>query len=302
MSYLPCCKRLGLQRLEQLRALDALRRRREPQREDLASLDAPRTAALRSKTASAQRPRCAIAVRRAVAPASLRSSASANVGSTRPRQRLDAKAARRRVAFARDGGRRAGRRDVVVSRTTPCRSRARHARRTRRGGIALDDRASGRDSRRTRRLRREQRRLDPSESSELVRRDRASARGPTGRSLRAGRSRRPIAGSSAARSSSTSPPSAPLRRRPPPPGATRPARSWSRRCSCEASSIVVLLCVMKMNCTRLDISLTVSQKRPTLLSSSGASTSSSRQNGAGLSSKIENTSATAVSAFSPPDS
>ena len=59
---------------------------------------------------------------------------------------------------------------------------------------------------------------------------------------------------------------------------------------------------MKMNCTRLDMSLTVSQKRPTLLSSSGASTSSSRQNGAGFSSKIENTSATAVSAFSPPDS
>ena len=50
------------------------------------------------------------------------------------------------------------------------------------------------------------------------------------------------------------------------------------------------------------MSRTMSQKRPTLCSSSGASTSSSRQNGAGLSSKIENTSATAVSAFSPPDS
>ena len=53
---------------------------------------------------------------------------------------------------------------------------------------------------------------------------------------------------------------------------------------------------------RLDISRTMSQKRPTLFSSSGASTSSSRQNGAGFSSKIENTSATAVSAFSPPES
>jgi hypothetical protein len=39
-----------------------------------------------------------------------------------------------------------------------------------------------------------------------------------------------------------------------------------------------------------------------LASSSGASTSSSRQNGAGLSWKIANTSAIAVSAFSPPDS
>ena len=57
-----------------------------------------------------------------------------------------------------------------------------------------------------------------------------------------------------------------------------------------------------MNCTRADISRTISQNRPTLCSSSGASTSSSRQNGAGFRSKIENTSATAVSAFSPPDS
>src|SRR5690606_26448545 len=67
------------------------------------------------------------------------------------------------------------------------------------------------------------------------------------------------------------------------------------------ASIVVLLCVMITNCTRSDISFTMSLKRPTLASSSGASTSSSRQNGAGLSSKIENTSATAVNAFSPPD-
>src|SRR5579871_5091505 len=72
--------------------------------------------------------------------------------------------------------------------------------------------------------------------------------------------------------------------------------------SWRASSIVFLLWVMNTNCTRSDISRTMSQKRPTLWSSSGASTSSRRQNGAGFSSKIENTSATAVSAFSPPDS
>ncbi len=47
---------------------------------------------------------------------------------------------------------------------------------------------------------------------------------------------------------------------------------------------------------------TMSQNRSVLLSSSGASTSSSRQKGAGLSWKKENTSAIAVSAFSPPDS
>src|SRR5690554_1201686 len=41
---------------------------------------------------------------------------------------------------------------------------------------------------------------------------------------------------------------------------------------------------------------------PTFASSSGASTSSSMQKGAGLSWKMENTRAIAVSAFSPPDS
>ncbi len=44
------------------------------------------------------------------------------------------------------------------------------------------------------------------------------------------------------------------------------------------------------------------EKRPTLASSSGASTSSSRQNGAGFRPKMANTSETAVNAFSPPDS
>ena len=100
----------------------------------------------------------------------------------------------------------------------------------------------------------------------------------------------------------TSPPCAPPRRHPPPPGARRPARSASRPPAARPSPSCVLLCVMKMNCTLRDISRTMSQKRPMLLSSSGASTSSSRQNGAGFKSKIENTSATAVSAFSPPDS
>ena len=100
----------------------------------------------------------------------------------------------------------------------------------------------------------------------------------------------------------TSPPCARPRRHRPPPGATRPARSCVTPTSCEAISMVLLLCVMKMNCTLRDMSRTMSQKRPTLFSSSGASTSSSRQNGAGFRSKIANTSATAVSAFSPPDS
>src|SRR5438874_163438 len=59
---------------------------------------------------------------------------------------------------------------------------------------------------------------------------------------------------------------------------------------------------MNTNYTRVDISRTISQNRQTLCSSSGASTSSSRQKGAGLRSKMANTRATAVSAFSPPDS
>ena len=66
--------------------------------------------------------------------------------------------------------------------------------------------------------------------------------------------------------------------------------------------MVILLWVMNMNCTRSDMDLTMEQKRPTLASSNGASTSSSRQNGAGFSSNMENTSATAVRAFSPPES
>src|SRR5690348_9875726 len=52
----------------------------------------------------------------------------------------------------------------------------------------------------------------------------------------------------------------------------------------------------------LDMSRTSWLKRPMLPSSSGASTSSSRQNGAGFRLKIAITSATAVIAFSPPDS
>ena len=68
-----------------------------------------------------------------------------------------------------------------------------------------------------------------------------------------------------------------------------------------AASMVALLWLMKMNCTCSLISFTRLEKRPTLASSSGASTSSSRQNGAGLRPKMANTSDTAVSAFSPPD-
>src|SRR3546814_17460843 len=72
--------------------------------------------------------------------------------------------------------------------------------------------------------------------------------------------------------------------------------------SCCAASIVALLWVTNRNGTCSLISDTIAVKRPTLASSSGASTSSSRQNGAGWSRKIANTSATAVSAFRPPDS
>ncbi len=69
-----------------------------------------------------------------------------------------------------------------------------------------------------------------------------------------------------------------------------------------AASIVALLWLTNRNCTFSLISLTMLARRPTLASSSGASTSSSRQNGAGFSWKMANTSATAVIAFSPPDS
>src|SRR5690349_12536898 len=71
--------------------------------------------------------------------------------------------------------------------------------------------------------------------------------------------------------------------------------------SCSASSMVILLWLMKRNCVCDDILRTSSQNRTVLLSSSGASTSSSRQNGAGFSWNSENTSEIAVSAFSPPD-
>ena len=66
--------------------------------------------------------------------------------------------------------------------------------------------------------------------------------------------------------------------------------------------MVILLWLMNRNWVCCDIFVTSLQKRSVLASSSGASTSSSRQNGAGLSWNIENTSAIAVSAFSPPES
>ena len=69
-----------------------------------------------------------------------------------------------------------------------------------------------------------------------------------------------------------------------------------------AISIVILLCEMKRNCVSPAICRTIAQKRSVLASSSGASTSSSRQNGAGFSWNSANTSEIAVSAFSPPDS
>src|SRR5450830_1033330 len=69
-----------------------------------------------------------------------------------------------------------------------------------------------------------------------------------------------------------------------------------------AISIAILLCEMNRNWVFEDMRLTMLQKRSVLASSSGASTSSSKQNGAGFNWNIENTSAVAVSAFSPPDS
>ena len=66
--------------------------------------------------------------------------------------------------------------------------------------------------------------------------------------------------------------------------------------------MVTLLCVINRNCVETAIFLTSSQKRSVLESSSGASTSSSKQNGAGFSRNSENTNDNAVSAFSPPES
>ena len=59
---------------------------------------------------------------------------------------------------------------------------------------------------------------------------------------------------------------------------------------------------MNINCTDLDISSTIFINLKVFKSSSGASTSSSRQNGAGFNSNIANTKAKAVRAFSPPES
>src|SRR5205085_8021917 len=71
--------------------------------------------------------------------------------------------------------------------------------------------------------------------------------------------------------------------------------------SCSAISIEILLWLMNRNWVSPAMRFTRSQKRCVLLSSSGASTSSSRQNGAGLSCDSEDTSEIAVSAFSPPE-
>ena len=65
--------------------------------------------------------------------------------------------------------------------------------------------------------------------------------------------------------------------------------------------MVLRLCVMMMNCVRSSIDRSISTNRPMLASSSGASISSSRQNGLGLYLKMPNISAMAASAFSPPD-
>ena len=69
-----------------------------------------------------------------------------------------------------------------------------------------------------------------------------------------------------------------------------------------AISMVRLLCVMTMNCVFSANSFTMRINRPTLASSSGASTSSKRQKGLGFTIKKAKSTAIAVSAFSPPES
>src|SRR5262249_32106906 len=69
-----------------------------------------------------------------------------------------------------------------------------------------------------------------------------------------------------------------------------------------ASSIVPLRCVTTMNCVVSANSRKYSAKRETFASSSAASTSSSTQNGTGLTRKMENNNAIAVNARSPPES
>ena len=68
-----------------------------------------------------------------------------------------------------------------------------------------------------------------------------------------------------------------------------------------AYSIVDLLCVININCTVWDISFTTLQNLLLLASSKGASTSSSKQKGAGLILKIEKTKAMPTPAYSTPD-
>src|SRR5262249_39987205 len=68
-----------------------------------------------------------------------------------------------------------------------------------------------------------------------------------------------------------------------------------------AISIVLRLWVMMMNCVCSCMPRSISTNRPMLASSSGASISSSRQNGLGLNLNMPNIRAIAVSAFSPPD-
>ena len=66
--------------------------------------------------------------------------------------------------------------------------------------------------------------------------------------------------------------------------------------------MVARLCVTTTNCVRCARRCSSSRTRTTLDSSRAASTSSSRQNGLGLTVRIENRRATAVSARSPPES
>ena len=68
-----------------------------------------------------------------------------------------------------------------------------------------------------------------------------------------------------------------------------------------ASSIVLLLCVIIINCDILRKSLSTFENLVTLDSSRGASISSRTQKGLGFTLNIAKRSAVAVIAFSPPD-
>ena len=209
MSYLPCCNASASSASAAARPRTSAARTARRSERSCAARHAA-TAAPRSKTTSAQL--LAVAVGSLPRPRARGISsvgASANVGSSRPRHvSMRAASARRRTTAVRPAHRRRARRRwrCVLGRSNQRRLGVVHRR------LGRECAAAGRPLRR-----------------------RDCRAGPTSRSLPAGRTRtRQYPAQLAHRTSATSViscerPSAPLRRRPPRPGATRPARSWSRR-------------------------------------------------------------------------